>query len=164
MIFTTPQYEQFLSMPCKDVDPTDPELLGILSEMKFTATSIGIGLAANQIGHKLNIAIMQLDYLDTKQGDPNYFVDCIMPEFRPIGDNIVLSTEGCLSIPEKTFVLPRYTNVLLTYYDTSGEMNQRSLSGTAACVVQHEVDHLNGILVSHKGKPIVPAQQIAQDT
>jgi peptide deformylase len=160
MIFTVDKYKKFLNQPTNDVDATDPYMAELTQKMFDVVRGVGIGLAANQIGQKLNLAIMQLEDLETDQGNTDKMIVCIMPSILypiSVGQNMIYVTEGCLSIPGKQYLVPRIKEVSLVYLDLEGNHKKLKLTGLAAVVAQHEVDHCNGKLICDIGKSIIPA-------
>jgi peptide deformylase len=70
----------------------------------------------------------------------------INPQLEPVADEMEEGWEGCLSVPGMRGLVPRYTNLRYRGFDQAGKSIDRTVSGFHARVVQHEVDHLNGIL------------------
>ena len=74
----------------------------------------------------------------------------INPEWSPIGDEKNTDIEGCLSVPELFGEVERYSNVIVHYQDIHGKKKTKKASGLLARCIQHETDHLNGILFIEK--------------
>jgi peptide deformylase len=70
----------------------------------------------------------------------------INPVIKPVSDTMEEDWEGCLSVPYLTGVVPRWTQVKYSYQDVDGSLRERSAEGFHARVVQHETDHLDGVL------------------
>ena len=70
----------------------------------------------------------------------------INPGFEPLSEEMDIAEEGCLSVPNYRAPVPRYTHIRYWGFDISGERLEREASGMHARVVQHEIDHLDGIL------------------
>jgi peptide deformylase len=170
MIFTINDYDLFLHRSCDDVDPQSEETAELVAELLSAVDGIGIGLAAPQIGQLKSVAVMNLDHLESR--DPaiiskkENMIVTIMPTLLfdiQQGKSLLYSTEGCLSIPGKSFVVPRFPSATLSYFDLAGVLHQRKLTGFAAVVAQHEVDHLNGKLICDTGKLIVPHKETHEE-
>jgi peptide deformylase len=125
-----------------------PELEGLLRDMRDTMHDLnGAGLAAPQIGVGLRVVIFGIEanprYPDA---DPVPFTVLINPQLTPIGDEIEEGWEGCLSVPGMRGLVPRYRRLRYTGVDARGQPIDRTVDDFHARVVQHEVDHLDGIL------------------
>jgi len=108
----------------------------------------GAGIAANQVGETLRIAIVEVE-----PGNPRYpykptvpLTVIVNPELEPVGDATVDIVEGCLSVPDLRGAVPRYEAVRVRYLDRDGEPHEEVRRGLTAGTFQHEVDHLDGIL------------------
>ena len=124
------------------------ELLELVRDMDDTMRALnGAGLAAPQIGVSLRVVIFEVThnprYPDA--GEVPYTV-LINPELTPLGDDAEDGWEGCLSVPGLRGLVPRYRRLRYRGYDANGLPIDRSVEGFHARVVQHEVDHLDGIL------------------
>lgn len=125
-----------------------PKLDGLITDMKDTmAARSGAGLAAPQIAVSLRVVIFGIS------DNPRYpDVDLvpettlINPEISIIGTERDSAWEGCLSIPHMRGLVPRYTSIRYRGYDVEGNLIEREAHGFHARVVQHEVDHLDGVL------------------
>jgi peptide deformylase len=125
-----------------------PELHALIQDMQDTMQSMsGAGIAAPQIGVSLQVVIFGVG------GNPRYpdaeqvpYTVLINPTLNFIGDDIEDGWEGCLSVPGMRGVVPRYTRLHYTGFDQFGNTIDRLVSGFHARVVQHECDHLQGIL------------------
>lgn len=108
----------------------------------------GIGLAAPQIheGVRVFIAGLQEDSRDEDDEPSIVPVPLINPEVVPIGSEMVTDWEGCLSIPDIRGKVPRYKRVKVRALDREGARVELQLAEMSARVVQHENDHLDGIL------------------
>ena len=131
------------------VDPIDPVALApLLNDMWDTMTAAnGAGLAAPQIGVMRRVVIFGY------QQNPRYpnappvpETVLINPEITPLGDAREDGWEGCLSVPGMRGRVPRFREIRYRGYDQYGELIDREVSGFHARVVQHECDHLDGIL------------------
>ena len=121
----------------------DKKLKFIISDMKKTLYEAnGVGLAAPQID--LNMRVFVAD--DGESGFEAY----VNPVWEPVGNETNVDTEGCLSVPGYVGLVERYTTVRIKYQDVSGKKKQKVATGLLARCIQHETDHLNGILFIEK--------------
>lgn len=124
------------------------ELRELLQDMRDTMQAeSGVGLAAPQIGVGLRVVIFGAQknprYPDA-EGVPETVL--INPVIMPLDDQMEEGWEGCLSLPGLRGLVPRYLNIRYRGYDENGVLVDRTASGFHARVVQHECDHLDGIL------------------
>ncbi len=125
-----------------------PELEALLADMRDTMHHLnGAGLAAPQIGVNLRLVIFGME------SNPRYpdavpvpYTVLINPILTPIGTDMEEGWEGCLSVPGMRGLVPRWRELRYTGVDAAGQPIDRSVSDFHARVVQHEVDHLDGIL------------------
>src|SRR3954471_2033333 len=124
------------------------ELAELLDDMRETMHAAdGAGLAAPQIGVPLRVVIFGVER------NPRYpdaeavpYTELINPVLTPLGDEEEEGWEGCLSVPGFRGVVPRYRRLRYRGLDPSGHVVERDVAGFHARVVQHECDHLDGIL------------------
>jgi peptide deformylase len=135
-----------VSEPVRDFGT--PELAGLLADMRDTMQHLnGAGLAAPQIGVGLRVVIFGFEHNERyPEMDAVPFTVLINPELTPIGEVIEEGWEGCLSVPGMRGLVPRYRDLRYTGFDENGGPIDRTVSDFHARVVQHEVDHLDGIL------------------
>jgi len=127
---------KLLRKPSEPVDDVASQVSPFLDEaMSIIERVDGIGLAAPQMG------VMRRWYLD-KLGKVY-----INPEILESSD-VMSIMEGCLSLPDRWYLSERASSITLKFFDIDGAEETLDFSGTSAYMVQHEVDHLNGILVS----------------
>ena len=125
-----------------------PELHALIRDMEDTMQHMnGAGIAAPQIGVSLRVVIFGVGsnprYPDAEQVP---YTVLINPVLNPVKDEMEDGWEGCLSVPGMRGVVPRYTRLHYTGFDQYGKPIDRLVSGFHARVVQHECDHLDGIL------------------
>ena len=125
-----------------------PELHALIQDMHDTMEAMnGAGIAAPQIGVSLQVVIFGVGanprYPDAEQVP---YTVLINPTLHFMGDEMEDGWEGCLSVPGMRGVVPRYTRLHYTGFDQFGNVIDRLASGFHARVVQHECDHLLGIL------------------
>ena len=113
----------------------------------------GIGLAANQIGEDLNLFVIDISHKDEAE-KPRVFINSKIIDKK--GE--CLSVEGCLSIPGIQVELKRSEFITLQYYSLEGEQKKREFNGLLARAIQHEMDHLNGILIVDRISDLVKMQ------
>lgn len=124
------------------------ELRALLVDMRDTMQALdGVGLAAPQIGVGLRVVIFGVQknsrYPDAEAVPETVLVN---PVITPLDDQTEHAWEGCLSLPGLRGLVPRFQNIRYQGYDENGTPIDRTVSGFHARVVQHECDHLDGIL------------------
>jgi peptide deformylase len=125
-----------------------PELLALIADMKDTMAAMnGAGLAAPQVGESVRVVIFGVSanprYPDAQEVP---FTVLVNPVVTFLGDAREEGWEGCLSVPGLRGLVPRYTRLRYTGFDEQGRPVERLAEGFHARVVQHECDHLEGIL------------------
>jgi len=125
-------------------------LIGIMRQVMHEAP--GVGLAAPQLGIPLQLAVLE-DQFDVapdaaalRNRSPLEFLAILNPRYTPLGTGIASFYEGCLSLNGLQAVVARPDAVVLEYLTPDGAAERREFSGWQARIVQHETDHLNGIL------------------
>ena len=123
-------------------------LKDLLTDMQDTMRNLnGAGLAAPQIGVGLRVVIFGFeDNPRYPDADPVPFTILINPTLTPLSEAQDEGWEGCLSVPGMRGLVPRYRELRYSGYDADGNPIDRSVKDFHARVVQHEVDHLDGIL------------------
>ena len=138
---------RLVSKPIEKVTSEVRKLADDMFETMYDAP--GIGLAAIQVAVPLRLITMDLS---KKEGDVNPRV-FINPEILSSSDELSTYEEGCLSIPEYYEEVERPASVRLRYTDLDGKVHEEEASGLYATCIQHEIDHLNGVLfVDHISK------------
>ena len=151
-----------------------PELHALLQDMDDTMRSKnGAGIAAPQIGVSLQVVIFGVGanprYPDAEEVP---YTMLINPTLEPIGAEMEEGWEGCLSVPGMRGVVPRYSQLRYRGFDQYGIAIDRTVSGFHARVVQHETDHLFGILYPMRirdlrlfgfNEELFPGQHMADD-
>jgi peptide deformylase len=131
-------------------DPSDPAIAALAEAMMETMVAApGVGLAAPQIGRSLRLVVMRIVVDRTAAADaatPERMVALINPELAAIDDDGELGWEGCLSVPELRGVVPRASRIGYRAWMPGGRHVEGVVDGFQARILQHEVDHLNGIL------------------
>jgi peptide deformylase len=140
-IITLP--DPILRGQAKPVERVDVELRRLADEMLATMYDApGIGLAAPQIGVSRRLIVMD----PAKDDEPKTPMVMVNPEILERSATMRLHEEGCLSIPDYTAEVERPDRALVAYMDLEGKPWEVELEGIWSTVVQHEIDHLNGIL------------------
>ena len=134
------------------VDFDKDDLTKLIEDMKETMkANDGAGLAAPQIAVFKRLVIFGFDTNDRyPEADSVPFTVLINPIITPLSDEKENGWEGCLSVPGLRGVVPRYTHIKYEGYDAEGNKIEREVEGFHARVVQHECDHLDGILYPMK--------------
>jgi peptide deformylase len=125
-----------------------PELEALLQDMRDTMAHLnGAGLAAPQIGVLQRVVIFGVQSNPRYPGmEPVPDTVLINPVLTPLSDEVEEGWEGCLSVPGMRGLVPRWTRLRYSGFDERGQPFERLADGFHARVVQHEVDHLDGIL------------------
>ena len=129
-------------------DFNTPELDSLIADMFDTMRAEdGAGLAAPQIGVSLRLVVFGFDdnprYPDAPSVPRSVLIN---PEIEPLDDTMEQGWEGCLSVPGMRGLVPRYTRIRYLGFDARGETIRVEAEGFHARVVQHECDHLDGVL------------------
>ena len=136
-------------------DPTAPEILDLVRDMIETMEDAnGAGLAAPQVYVPLRVVIFQAPAgragaeIDAEEEyDPTAPLTVLInPEIEPVGDELELGWEGCLSVPDLRGLVPRHRRIIYRGLDIDGQPIEVRAQGFHARVVQHECDHLDGML------------------
>jgi peptide deformylase len=144
-IITVP--DSFLKQVSKPVETVDDDLRALMDDMLETMYAApGIGLAAIQIGVPKRVIVMDLAGSEEEPA-PRYFVN---PEITWKSDELFTYEEGCLSVPEIYDEIERPARVRLTYLNYQGEKVEEEAEGLYAVCIQHEIDHLEGVLFIDK--------------
>ena len=131
-----------LRQVCKPVGRFDGELRDLINEMLFVMrTNNGIGLAAPQVGITERLFVCELE---------GRAISLINPKIKEISGQAEM-VEGCLSLPEVHVNVTRIEQLHVHGYDSRGRKKQLEMSGLWARVIQHEIDHLNGVLICDHG-------------
>lgn len=129
-----------VSKPVEMVDDTLRSLMDDMLETMYAAP--GIGLAAIQVGVAKRVIVMDASS-DEEEADPRFFVN---PDITWRADDLALYQEGCLSVPEHYADVERPAEVKVKFIDYDGNEQEIEAEGLLATCIQHEIDHLNGIL------------------
>ena len=152
-IYETP--EPILREISTPVEQVDDEVRALISDMFETMYDApGIGLAAVQVGVPKRLLVMDLQEPEEEGGepvkDPRVFIN---PEILSHSDHEVPYTEGCLSVPDQYAEVMRPDRIRARWLDELGEQHEEDLDGLLAVCLQHEMDHLEGVLfIDHLSK------------
>jgi peptide deformylase len=134
-----------ISSPVEQVDDEVRALVADMFETMYAAP--GIGLAAIQVGVPKRILVIDLQEPEEEGGeplrDPRVFIN---PEILEASDQEVPYTEGCLSVPDQYAEVDRPDRIRARWLDEQGIQHEEAIEGLLATCLQHEMDHLNGIL------------------
>jgi len=135
-------FDPVLRKQCEIVKNIDGELVTLSEDMiETTLAAPGIGLAANQIGIPWRVFVVNMG-IETEKDN---LITLINPEITAMEGN-ELGEEGCLSIPDVIAKVKRATQIELKAVDLNGKDIRYEAAGFLARAIQHEIDHLNGIL------------------
>jgi peptide deformylase len=134
---------QFLKTRARPVNPADADLVRELIPRMFATMykAPGIGLAAPQVGQSLRLIVIDLMPNEKKQP-----FSLINPEIIVVSDELATREEGCLSLPGQYAEVTRPARVKVRYLDESGAKREIEGEGLLAACLQHEIDHLDGVL------------------
>jgi peptide deformylase len=146
----TGETNQVLRGTAKPVEQVDEFILELAENMFQTMEKEkGIGLAAPQVGVDKRVIVVML-------GKETILM--VNPEILSFSAECAVDEEGCLSLPEKFGKVSRAKRIVVRYIDEKGKQQQKELSDLDARVVQHEIDHLNGVLFTDRLVPDQSAQ------
>ena len=135
--------DPLLKQVSKPVDAVDDELRALMDDMLATMYDApGIGLAAVQIGVPKRVIVMDL----AREGEPKAPKYYVNPEILWASEETLPYEEGCLSVPEIYDEVERPARVKLRYLDYDGKPVEEDAEGLYAVCIQHEMDHLQGVL------------------
>jgi len=140
-ILTVPN--PILKQVSEPVDTVDEELRSLMDDMLDSMYAAdGIGLAAVQVGVPKRVIVMDLDW-GKGERNPRYFVN---PVLSKPSDNLLPYEEGCLSVPSYFDEVERPDRIQVDYLDYNGKPKTEIAEGMFAVCIQHEMDHLEGVL------------------
>ncbi|MGB0166093.1 MAG: peptide deformylase [Luteibaculum sp.] len=154
-----------LKKEAEEIDQDYPELSALIENMFETMYAAkGVGLAAPQIGLGIRLFIVDASPFaedPEEEDDPSEMA--ALKNFKKVFINPIIEeeqgkewpfTEGCLSIPEIREEVKRKPDILISYYDENWNFKEEKYSGYAARIIQHEYDHIEGILFTDKLHPL----------
>ncbi len=135
--------DPLLRQQSKPVETVDSEIQRLADDMLETMYDApGIGLAAIQIGVPRRMLVIDLSR-DDEENKPQVFIN---PEILKVSDEVSTYEEGCLSIPDYYAEVERPASLTVGYVDRDGKQQTVDADGLLATCLQHEIDHLNGVL------------------
>lgn len=130
-----------------------PEIQELIANMRYTLAQkkLGVGLAAPQVGQSVALTVIKVQPTEHRPDVEPFEIVLINPEIKKLVGRRKPMWEGCISggssgQADLFAKVPRYNEVEATYLDEQGEPQRKKFRGLQAQIVQHEVDHLNGIL------------------
>ena len=139
--------QETLRTPANRIVKVDDSIRKLAKDMLITMYSAkGIGLAAPQVGVQKRILVIDLNFEDP-ESPPNVFIN---PEIISSSASVDTYEEGCLSIPGVYLNVVRPSSIKLSYRDEMGRPKKMNAEGLMARCIQHEIDHLNGVLFVDK--------------
>ena len=156
--------DPILKNECEEIDVNYPNLKQLISDMFETMYKAkGVGLAAPQIGENIRLFIVDgSPFAEDEEEEDNPLAQGI-ENFKKVFINPIIEEEvgkewpfqeGCLSIPKIRENVSRKPDITVSYYDENWELKEESYSGYAARIVQHEYDHIEGVLFTDYLSPL----------
>ena len=137
------------------INNINEEILDVIEDLKATLEyGTGLGIAAPQIGINKRIIVVGAKKENIKYNDAEEIpiTAMINPTWKKLSEDTDVQYEGCMSVPTIRGRVERYKNIELTYYNECGETIVKELKGFFARVIQHECDHLDGIIFLERVK------------
>ena len=135
--------DPILRKKCEPLEMVDDNVINLMKDMLQTMYAApGIGLAAVQIGILKRLIVIDISK-DEKKKDPLFLIN---PEIIKKSDDTSIYEEGCLSLPGQFAEIERPAECFLKYIDLNGQEKELKAKGLLSTCIQHEVDHLNGVL------------------
>ncbi|MGX7133390.1 MULTISPECIES: peptide deformylase [Enterococcus] len=148
------QPDKRLKTPCQPIESITDELVDLLDDLYETMVAHdGVGIAAPQIGKTIQVALVEVE-----EGD---CFELINPQIIE-SHGTTIDVEGCLSIPHVYGTVERAAEITVRYYDREGDEMEVQAFDYLARAMQHEIDHLNGILFTEKMIDKIPESELDQ--
>jgi len=143
---------KILRQKCRKISAITPEIIDLAGRMGLAMNEFkGVGLAAPQIDQAIRLIVVT----DSKKG----FIPMINPVITFSSKEKVASEEGCLSIPNVFGIVKRAAKVRYSYQDLTGKVIKAKAKGLQSIIIQHECDHIDGLLFIDKATNIVQGSQ-----
>jgi peptide deformylase len=143
-----------ISTPVESIDDALQQLIDDMFETMYAAP--GIGLAAIQVGVPKRLLVMDLQEPESDEEgappvrNPRVFIN---PQILEGSEQLSIYNEGCLSVPDQFAEVERPATIRVSWLDREGRIHEQTLDGLLATCLQHEMDHLNGVLfIDHLSK------------
>ncbi len=152
-IVTVP--DPVLTTKSQEISEITSEVIGIIKDLKDTLEHSkypGAGLAANQIGINKQICVVRHFHLDPANKEKEIFEELVLinPVVTSDSNKTYIDWEGCLSVPDTYGLVSRYKKVKVLALDEKGNKVKFTADGFFGRTIQHEVDHLNGVVFTQK--------------
>lgn len=132
-----------LKQACAPVSDITDDIRARLDDMLETMYAApGIGLSAPQVADGRRLIVCDV----AREGEPAQPFKMVNPEIVWRSDEKVVAEEGCLSIPDQYGEVPRFREIKVSYLDPDGEVQEVEADGLFSACIQHEIDHLDGVL------------------
>jgi peptide deformylase len=132
-----------LKQTCQPVETIDDDVRARLDDMVETMYAApGIGLSAPQVADKRRLIVCDV----AREGESAQVFKMVNPEIVWRSDEKVVAEEGCLSIPDHYGDVSRFREIKVTYLDPEGASQEVEANGLLSACIQHEIDHLDGVL------------------
>jgi peptide deformylase len=139
--------DDILLEKCVDVDKIDSDVIEIANKLLFFVKKYnGLGLAAPQIGSNKRIIVINIQFFDPFKEN----IILINPKIISHSSNQIADLEGCLSLNNSLVSVRRYDKIVVEGLNLFGEQKIIKASGLLARIIQHEIDHLDGVLINQK--------------
>ncbi len=152
--------DEILRKPAEEIKfPLSPNMPRLMRDMFDTVQAAkGVGLAAPQIGKSIRLIVINLEHLDIP------IFGLINPKIKNFGGKKLEMEEGCLSIPGVYGMVKRPDQIEFIYQDLEGKKHSAEASGLMSRVIQHEIDHINGILILDKITKYTQGEELVKDS
>jgi len=138
--------DEILKKKARQIDKIDERVKELAQDMLDTMyKNDGIGLAACQVGILKSLVVYDVNYIDEKRPKKNPIV-MVNPKITSVSKSMVTVEEGCLSFPNVFEKVDRHEKVTVEYLDLNGKKVIKRVKGLEAVCIQHEVDHLSGVV------------------
>lgn len=137
-----------LAVPVREFDQKLHSLLDAMAETMYAAD--GIGLAAPQVGESIRLFVIDLGPGENRKAKLHEFINPVLKE----GEGSIAFEEGCLSVPGVSEEVNRKEKITVSYQDRNGKKLEMVAEGLLAVAIQHENDHLDGVLFVDKLSPL----------
>jgi len=143
-----------LRRKARKVTEFTPELLTLIDDMVETMRAEpGVGLAANQVGVSWRLIVVEYGDDEDEEVPPKLYV-VVNPEFTRLSKEMIVGTEGCLSIPGYVGDVERYESLIVKGLNRRGQPVTIKAKGWLARIFQHEVDHLDGVVFTDRADKV----------